>query len=225
MCGRYDLYETPRDVAAWFRAADSVPDFPPRYNIAPSQDAPVLRLDPDGDRELAMLRWGLVPFWAEDVKIGYRTINARAETVHRKPAFRSAFRRRRCLVPATGYYEWQTTHAGKQPWRFVSAEGPLFAFAGLWERWEKTDEAVESFTIIVTDANDRARPIHDRMPVILEPADHDIWLGSDDVDTLRSLLRPLPADRMTCYPVSTRVGDPRNDDAGLIEPVNAKGQS
>ncbi|TVR96459.1 MAG: SOS response-associated peptidase [Rhodospirillales bacterium] len=219
MCGRYDLYETPRDVADWFRVAGPVPSFPPRYNIAPSQEAPVVRLDADGDRELTMLRWGLVPFWAEDLKIGYRTINARAETVHQKPAFRSAFRRRRCLVPATGYFEWQATGSGKQPWRFVPAEGPLFAFAGLWERWEKSDAPVESFTIIVTDANDLARPVHDRMPVILDPGDHDAWLMCNDTDAARALLKPYSVERMRAYRVSRRIGNPRNDDAGLIEPA------
>lgn len=219
MCGRYDLSKTPREVASLFGASGAVPNFPARYNIAPTQSCPVVRRDWKGGREIAMLRWGLIPSWAKDAKIGYSTINARAETVASKPAFRAAFRQRRCLVPATGYYEWQVTKDGKQPWRFVPADEPLFAFAGLWERWDRGDEQIESFSVIVTEANEMARRIHERMPVIVNPEHFEAWLGASDTAIPLALLQPHPAGRMRAYPVSKRVGNPRNDDPSLIEPA------
>jgi len=151
-------------------------------------------------------------------------INARAETVRTKPAFRAAFRERRCLVPAAGFYEWQVQGKGqpKQPWRIVRRDGEPFAFAGLWEHWEPKDangaEPVRSFTIIVTDVDELLKTIHDRMPVILEPEDYDLWLEGDP-DEAEALLRPLPAEELRAYKVSTRVNAPRNDDPGCIEPL------
>lgn len=193
----------------------------PRYNAAPTQRMPVVRVF-DGKRELVLLRWGLIPSWAKDPKIGNSLINARGETVHEKPAFRSAFKARRCLVPADGFYEWRKLSGGsKQPYRITMADSSPFAFAGLWERWDKGDEPLETFTIITTTANVLVAPIHDRMPVILDPADYDAWLESQDTTIPMALLQPYPAKRMSAYPVSTRVNSPRNDDAAVIERVSA----
>ncbi|MGH6960565.1 MAG: SOS response-associated peptidase, partial [Dongiaceae bacterium] len=187
------------------------------YNAAPSQNLPVVRLDRDGRRELALLRWGLIPSWARDPAIGYRTINAKAETVAEKPAFRAAFRKRRCLVPADGFYEWQKIDGGKQPWRITLKDGAPFAFAGLWEHWDKGGEPVESFTIITTTANALCAEIDDRMPVIIGPADYEAWLAAADTAIPQALLQPYPAETMAAYPVGTRVNSPKNDDAQLIE--------
>jgi len=190
-----------------------------RYNIAPTQTAPVVRQGPGG-RTLALLRWGLVPFWADDPKLGTRMINARAERVAQAPAYRHAFRRRRCLVPASGFYEWRPGAGGKQPYAIVPAQAPLFAFAGLWERWEKGETPLESFTLIVTDANAALRPIHDRMPVILRAEDYALWLDPrTDPARLQALLRPAEDAAVRAYPVSQRVNDPRHDDPDLIRPL------
>jgi putative SOS response-associated peptidase YedK len=194
----------------------------PRYNIAPSQSALVVRLDQEGRREGALLRWGLIPFWAKDEKIAYKTINARAETVASAPAFRAAYRRRRCIVPATGFYEWKRLQRGKQPYRIRPADAPLFGFAGLWESWRApTGEAIETYTILTTDANELMRELHNRMPVILAPADYGAWLDADHPDA-QALLKPCPPERMTAYPVSARVNSPANDDESVIAPVAAQ---
>ena len=156
-------------------------------------------------RELALLRWGLIPHWAKEEKIGYRMINARAETVAEKPSFRVALRRRRCLIPATGFYEWKAVPGGKQPYNIQLVDGGLFAFAGLWERWQgDAGQVVESCTIIVTEANKAISPIHDRMPVILDPSDYKSWLDPQlqDSASLQPLLRPCPPNRINSYPVS-----------------------
>lgn len=206
-----DLYRITKDQPAL--------NLPARYNVVPSQMIPAARLDTEGRRELAMLRWGLVPKWAKDFSIGYKTINARVETVDEKPSFRDAFKRRRCLIPASGYYEWQTTGKKKQPYHFVPIEGGAWSFAGLWERWEGAGQVVESCTIIVGPANDVAGRVHDRMPIILDAGDHETWLTAMDAGTLKTLLRPYPGDRMRCYPVSVRVGNVTNDDAHLAEEI------
>ena len=220
MCGRYNLIEDARALVDFFTLDNSL-EMPPRYNIAPSQDIPVVRQSGEG-RDLSLLRWGLIPHWAKDHKIGYRMINARAETVAEKPSFRTAFRRRRCLIPATGFYEWKKVAGGKQPYNIRMEDGGLFAFAGLWERWKGSDgNLVESCTIIVTDANELIRPVHDRMPVILDPADYGIWLdpGLQDPAQLQPLLVPHPSAGMDLYPVSSRVGSPANDDSELVQPL------
>jgi putative SOS response-associated peptidase YedK len=220
MCGRFTLHTPPDELREHF-GVDAVPDIGASYNVAPSQSVPAVRVA-DRQREMVLLRWGLVPSWAKEAKVGYRMINARAETVADKPAYRAAFRRRRCLIPADGFYEWQQTDAGKQPWYFRMQQGGVFAFAGLWEHWEGRDEVVESCSIIVTGANDTVRPVHDRMPVIIEPADYVQWLDPEIQDTgqLRHLLHPCPADEMTACPVSRRVNNPVNNDAHCIEPVD-----
>jgi putative SOS response-associated peptidase YedK len=215
MCGRYSLTTPVEAVGRLFEVAER-PNLPPRYNIAPSQQAPVVRADAAGGRVLAPMRWGLIPSWAKEAKIGYRMINARAETVAEKPAFRSAFRHRRCLVPADGFYEWRKLGATKQPYRISRADGAPFAFAGLWERWRAPDGAViDSFTIITTVANDLLRPIHDRMPVILDPADFGPWLEAGGVGRLP----PYAGAKLVAIPVSTRVNSPKHDDPACIAPL------
>lgn len=221
MCGRYTLRTPPREWAALF-GLDEVPDLEPRYNIAPTQDVATVRTRPGGEgRELAMLRWGLVPAWAERPDFDARTINARAETVDRLPSFRDAFRERRCLVVADGFYEWQPAGRRKQPYWVHRPDGGVFAMAGLWERWEGTGgPPLESCTIVTTDASERVRTLHDRMPVILTPAEGALWLDRRrDPADLRALLRPAPEDSLVFHPVSTAVNRPETDSPELIEPV------
>lgn len=218
MCGRYTL--SARKLALAEQALRcTFPELAPRYNIAPSQDVPIIRETPDGHYELVMVRWGLIPRWSKEPKTEYSTINARAETVAAKPAFRDAFRRRRCLIPADGFYEWKKEGTAKQPFHIRMKSGADFAFAGLWECWEGEGRAIESCSIIVTEANDVLRPIHDRMPVILAPADYTFWLNPDQRDTgaLAGLLKPCPASEMEAVPVSRRVNSPRLDEASLLD--------
>lgn len=231
MCGRFAVATPLNTLIGHFE-----PHFPvrfdselevrwqPRYNIAPTQEAPAVRAL-DGSGHLGLLRFGLVPHWAEEPKTGYSLINARAETVASKPAFRTAFRRRRCLIPATGFYEWQATKQGKQPWYVRVRDSELFAMAGLWEHWEGEAGVIESFAIIVTEANERVRPIHDRMPVILAPKDYRFWLDPDnhDSDGLQRLLRPWPAEKMVAWPVSRRVNRPEDDGPELLRPLHLNG--
>lgn len=197
------------------------PELDPRYNIAPSQQVAAVRLAKDSnDRELVRLTWGLVPFWAKDRKIGYKMINAKCETVAQKPAFRAAFQDRRCLVPANGFYEWKRDSGRKQPYLIQVSGGGLLAFAGLWERWTAPDgDVLESCTILTTGANERVSSIHDRMPVILDPADYALWLDRTvkRFEQLAQLFDPYPAEQMTTRAVSTRVNSPSNDDPSCIE--------
>ena len=214
------LYSDPFTLARRFEA-DAPPELSPRYNVAPSQNIPIVR-DEGEKRRFALARWGLIPHWAKDIKIGYSTINARAETVASKPAFRNAFRHRRCLIPADGFYEWQVIPGSKtkQPWFIVLKDREPMAFAGLWERWRSPEgEELESCSIIVTDANEIMRPIHDRMPVILAPCDWDAWLEPDakDVGGLQGLLKSYPAEGMAAWPVSTKINSPRNDSVECME--------
>ena len=216
MCGRYQITTPAEALRGLFKTTGPLLNLRPRYNLSPTQDAPIVRMTENG-RELAMLRWGLVPSWSDGPDTRYRMINARAETVATKPAFRSAFRLRRCLVPADGFYEWQKRDGGKQPYRIALQDGAPFAFAGLWERWGMPgNEIVESFTIIVTEANELVRPIHDRMPVILDAADYDEWIEGSDGE---HLLKPFPSSAMTAYLVSTHVNSPKNDDPACMEPL------
>jgi putative SOS response-associated peptidase YedK len=219
MCGRYELHTHPAVLALAF-GLPFPPDITPRYNIAPMQNVPVIRRGADGARELAQVRWGLVPRWAKDPAIGARMINARGETIAQKSAFKRPFERHRCLVPADGFYEWKTLPGGrKQPVHVAMKDGRPFAFAGLAERWLGADgEVVDSCTIVTTEANALLRPVHERMPVIVAPDDYARWLdvgGEPPID----LVAPYPADAMSFEPVSTRVNAVRNDDASLIEPV------
>jgi putative SOS response-associated peptidase YedK len=222
MCGRYDLTQHPAVIALQF-ALDLVPEWTPRYNIAPTQRVLVVRKDPEVGQVAATYRWGLVPGWAKDPSIGNRLINARGDSVAEKPAFRSAFKRWRCLIPATGFYEWQAIPGtrSKHPYRIVPANDTLFAFAGLTERWEGSEGPLYTCCIVMTESNELMRPIHKRMPVIVAPSDYDRWLDPKNTDTaeLKVLLRPYPAELMRAYPVSARVNSVRNEDPGLIEPL------
>lgn len=218
MCGRFTLRTPARDVARAF-GLDLLDDWPPRYNVAPTQSVAAVRQPAGEQRQLVFLHWGLVPSWADDPTIGNRMINARAETLATKPAFRKAFRQRRCLIPSDGFYEWQQQGRQKQPYYFTLADGGLFALAGLWERWEKNALVIESCTIITTAANSLVAPLHDRMPVILPPDDYELWLDAnvEDVERLQPLLRPLPPEAMRARPVSTLVNSPRNDSPACLE--------
>jgi putative SOS response-associated peptidase YedK len=220
MCGRYTLSAAGEQVAGQFGLAEA-PQLAPRYNIAPTQMVPVVRAGPGG-RELAMLRWGLVPSWAKDLSIGARMINARAETAAEKPAFRSALRQRRCLVVADGFYEWQQAPAGKQPFYFRVHGGAPCGLAGLWEIWRGPDDTpVQTCTILTTRANPLLAPIHERMPVILPPDQYGLWLDPDmrDAGPLEHLFEPFPAEAMDSYPVGKGVNKVSNDSRDLIAPL------
>jgi putative SOS response-associated peptidase YedK len=223
MCGRFTL-RAPASVVAEQFALFEVPPFAPRFNIAPSQPVPVVRLTPGragNGRELVWLRWGLIPAWAKDAAIGNRLINARAETVAEKPAFLSALRRRRCLVAADGFYEWQRTGQRKQPYFIRLRDDRPFAFAGLWESWEGPDSSqLESCTLLTTEANELMRPIHDRMPVILPADGYRAWLDPtvEQPEQLLPLLRPYPAEELTAEAVSTFVNSPAHEGPECIAP-------
>jgi putative SOS response-associated peptidase YedK len=222
MCGRFTL-RAPASVVAEQFSLWEVPPLEPRFNIAPTQPVAVVRLAQDQAgprRELVMLRWGLIPSWAGDPAIGNRLINARAESAADKPAFRSAFRRRRCLVVADGFYEWQRAGKRRQPYFIRLADDRPFGIAGLWESWEGTGHAaIASCTLLTTEANDVVRPIHDRMPVILAPAAYGRWLDPAvaQPDRLTPLLTPYPGGEMTAYPVSTLVNSSAHDDPQCVE--------
>jgi len=235
MCGRYALMSDPELLVELFALA-GLPRLKPRYNIAPTQQVPVVRAPGtagEGDagdesrRRLDFLHWGLIPSWAKDPAIGARMINARSETAAEKPAFRSALRRRRCLVPADAFYEWQKRAGGKQPYCIRMRDGRPFAFAGLWERWvprgEKDEEIepIESFTILTTTPNALMKSIHDRMPVIIPREAYDRWLDEEiqDPAKLRDLLKPISGGLMEAFPISRRINSPRNDDAACLEPA------
>ena len=221
MCGRFTL-RTRLNRLLEVYAVESQFDWEPRFNIAPSQPIPVIRNDAGGDkRELAALRWGLIPSWATDVHIGNRLINARAETLAVKPSFRQALKSRRCLVLADGFYEWKHSGKSKQPYFIRMKDEQPFVFAGLWERWTKEEPAIESCTIITTTPNALMADLHDRMPAILPESAAMEWLNrkEEDTDLLTSLLVAYPAEEMVAYPVSTFVNSPQHDSADCIEPV------
>jgi putative SOS response-associated peptidase YedK len=228
MCGRFSLNASPEQLAERFDLPEA-PTVAPRYNIAPTQPVAIVRLNPQSKaREWTHVLWGLVPSWAKDPSMGAKMINARAESVAEKPAYRAAFKRRRCLVPATGFYEWQKLEKRKQPHFIAMRDGQPFAFAGLWESWHSPDgSALESCTILTTDPNEVMSPLHNRMPVIVAPADYAQWLGSGEdetphaLDQLRHLLRSYPADEMVAYPVSTYVNSPFNEGESCIAPLTA----
>ncbi len=227
MCGRFTLTAGGQVLADEFELL-AVPELDARYNIAPSQDVATVVADIETrSRELRPMRWGLIPFWAKDPAIGNRMINARSETVAKKPAFREAFKARRCLLPATGFFEWKRIGAGKQPMLLRRRDGLPFAFAGLWDRWRPPEgEKIESCTILTTEPNDLVASIHDRMPVILPPEAYAEWLdpgfgsGPDEVESLMNWLKPYPASEMIAHPVSRRVNSPAHDDSECIEPVD-----
>lgn len=220
MCGRYAFFSPAEAVKRTF-ALDDVPDLEPRYNISPTQSVPAVRAGEEGTRAFAMLHWGLVPKWAKERAIGNRMINARSESIAEKPSFRDAFRKRRCLVLADGWYEWQVTPDGKQPW-FIRLKGSRpIAFAGLWERWKDPADGapLESCTIVTTDASESIKKIHERMPVVLAEGDQDRWLDTafSETDKLSELLRPYEPKALEAWPVSRQVNAPKNQGPALID--------
>ena len=229
MCGRFALFHPPSDWAQSFlpklEPESFLFEWPPRYNIAPTQDVACVYQDGEsGLRLVEPYRWGLLPFWAKEFSIGARMINARSETVHEKPSFRNAFKRRRCLIPASGYFEWAKTADGKQPHFLHPADRPVLAMAGLWEENSKVTQdgsSIRTCTVITTTANSVTGRVHDRMPVVLDADDFDVWLDPDhdDVDSLRSPLRPAADDAITSHPVDRAVGNVRNQGPKLVQPV------
>jgi putative SOS response-associated peptidase YedK len=222
MCGRYTIISSPEAIRALFRYLEQ-PNFPPRYNVAPSQPIPIVRLV-EGKRHFALVRWGLLPSWVKDPKSFTLLINARGETAAEKPAFRAAMKRRRCLIPADGFYEWKALGTRKQPYFIRAKSGAPFAFAGLWETWTGPNgEEVETAAIVTTNANRTLSPIHDRMPVILAPDAFDLWLDCAKVDatTAAAVIAPAPENLLEAYPVSTDVNRVANDNPKLVERVAA----
>ena len=221
MCGRYELSSHPAAIALAF-GLPYPPDIHPRYNVAPTQNVPIVRQNADGARELVQVRWGLVPRWAKDPSIGAHMINARAETVATKGAFRFPFARHRCLVPVSGFYEWRRTRSGKQPVHIGMRDGRPFGLAGLYERWLSPEgEVLDTCTIVTTSACDSLRHVHDRMPVIVPDAEYERWLDRAN-DDASDLLVSWSGEPLYVYPVSRRVNTVRNDDAALTEPVAAE---
>lgn len=222
MCGRFALTASPEEIAQQLTLS-SAPPLAPRYNIAPSQPVLAVRENRDShQRELAYFHWGLIPGWAKDPAIGYKMINARSETAAEKPSFRNALKYRRCLVPISGFYEWQKVGKGKQPHYIHRADGQLLAVAGLWEHWQSPDGSeIESCTLLTTTPNEVMRPLHDRMPVILQPEDYDLWLNPREVksEPLLPLLRPFPDGFLAAYPVSTLVNSPSNESPHCLLPA------
>jgi len=223
VCGRYRLSRRKQILEKQFAAVSDDVDWGPRYNIAPTQSVPVIKRSPrSAGRELSLIRWGLVPSWAKDPSKGAAMINARSETAAIKPAFSDALRFRRCLIPADGFYEWQKVGRAKQPYCFEVKRGELFSFAGLWETWnDPNGKALETCSILTTTANALTAPVHDRMPVILDPQGYDLWLdpGTTDTAAISKFLKPFDAQLMSCFPVSSRVNQPANDDAECSAPV------
>ena len=217
MCGRFTQRKPAEVIAREFKV--EVPELFPRYNIAPTQEVLAVREGGEG-REAAALRWGLIPSWAKDPAMGARMINARAETIAEKPAFRGAYMRRRCLVPADGFYEWGLAGGRKVPYLFQLKGGALFGIAGLWERWEQDDEALETCALLTTEANETVRSVHDRMPVIISADDYDLWLDPSvsRPEMLQHLLKPLSPTLMIAHPVPKLVNNPGYDDPRCVEP-------
>jgi putative SOS response-associated peptidase YedK len=218
MCGRYALQGHPEKLAKHFKTANW-PTFPDRFNIAPTSEVPIIRLSPEGKRVVHLLKWGLVPHWSKDSAIGIKLTNARAESVADKPSFQGAYKRRRCLIPATGYYEWQTVPSErKQPWFIHFKSGEPLAMGGIWESWTSTEgEILRTFSIITTQANEVMAPIHDRMPLIISPEQWSRWLSPDVVEVAQ-LLEPYRSDAMEAWPVTRKVSNAREEGAELIIP-------
>jgi putative SOS response-associated peptidase YedK len=219
MCGRFSLSTGLTTLKEKFQFIFT-DETKPRYNIAPSQSILTV-VQNNNDRVGKQMRWGLVPFWAKDIKIGYKMINARAETINEKPAYKHPFQKQRCLILADGFYEWKKQEKEKQPYRFQLKNGEPFAFAGLWDRWDKGEETLYSCTIITTKPNNLTKEVHDRMPVILPEDAYDLWLNPNmtDIDYLKSLLVPYPEEEMAAYPVSTLVNSPKNDVPPVMDPI------
>jgi putative SOS response-associated peptidase YedK len=216
MCGRYRLSRRKQIVEEYFDTVSGEEEWTPRFNIAPTQLIPIIRQHPkEPVRELSLMRWGLIPSWAKDSSAAAKMINARSETASTKPAFRDALKSRRCLIPVDGFYEWERTGKAKQPYRFEVDDGELFAFAGLWDGWkDASGNWIKTCSILTTTPNSVTSAVHDRMPVILDPASYDLWLdpGMQHVSAISQLLKPFDARLMRCYPISTRINHVANDD-------------
>jgi len=228
MCGRARLSSDVSEIKLVFSIPPDrpPPNFPPSWNVAPTDSLPVVRYDRKAEqRSLDLLRWGLIPYWAKDIKVGFANINAKAEGIETRPAFRQAFERRRCLVPVDNFYEWKKTGTGKQPYAIALADRGIMALAGLWENWKSpAGEWVRSFAIVTTEPNELCAQLHNRMPVVLAPEAWQAWLGEEPANEaqLKSLLVPSPSGDMICWPVGTRVGNVKNNDPSLIEPTSAR---
>jgi putative SOS response-associated peptidase YedK len=227
MCGRARLSSDVSEIKLVFRipAERPTPNYAASWNVAPTDPLPVVHYDAkDHQRSLEVMRWGLVPFWAKDIKVGFANINAKAEGIENKPAFREAFRQRRCLVPVDNFYEWEKVDGGKQPYAIGLKGGGLMALAGLWETWRarSSGERVRSFAIVTTEPNELCARLHNRMPVVLGPEAWPAWLREQqaDIHQLKALLAPYPSERMVCWPVSPRVGNVKNNDPDLVEPIH-----
>jgi putative SOS response-associated peptidase YedK len=219
MCGRYGLAVDTSKLQERFETSNTLPDLQPRFNIAPTQALPVIvRNSPNS---MVLMQWGLIPSWSKEPQVSYSTINARAENLLKSSVYKKPFQRQRCLVPASGFYEWQQTSAGKQPYYLHLQDTDVFAFAGLYDIWrDKHGHELHSYTIITTKPNDLVAPIHNRMPVILRRDDENVWLDTDaDPARLLALLTPYPADEMSAYRVSTWVNSPSNDAPQALEPL------
>ncbi len=226
MCGRFGLWPDPQEVQSHFQLQEPLP-LGPRYNIAPGQEILAIGQDSNQVRKPSMLHWGLIPHWAKEAKTGYKMINARAESLWAKPAYKAAAKRRRCLIPASCFFEWKRKEQGaKQPYCIRPKNGELFAFAGIWEHWEdsQSGQVINSCAIVTTQANEAVSELHDRMPVIVSPADYDVWLDRrvEQPENLQDLLEPSPNGELAMYPVSTEVNSPKNDHPGVIEPEGDK---
>ncbi len=219
MCGRFAL-ATEKKILEMLYDLELRVEFKPRYNIAPSQEILALRQSPgNGPRELVYLKWGFVPFWSDDPAIGNRMINARAETAPEKPSFRSAFKKRRLLIPVSGFYEWKQEKGGKQPYYICQKEGQPFSLAGLWERWDRGEQVLETCTILTTEPNELVEPLHSRMPVIISKNNYGGGLEqATEQSSLVELLKPYPPEDFIAYPVSRKVNSPGNDAPELIKP-------
>jgi len=230
MCGRYRLSRRKQLIEEHFDCGPWDEEWSPCFNIAPTLAVPVIRQHPkEPVRQLSLMKWGLIAHWAKDPSVATSTINARSETAATKPAFRDPLRLRRCLIPADGFYEWSRTGKSKQPYCFEVNDGELFAFAGLWDRWkDPSGNWIRTCSILTTAPNAVTSPVHDRMPVILEPDNYDLWLDPrmSDVGAATDLLKPYDARLMRCYPVSTRINHVGNDDEECSRPVEiAEAQS
>jgi putative SOS response-associated peptidase YedK len=226
MCGRVRLSSDVSEIKLVFSIPPHrpTPNFAPSWNVAPTDQLPIIRFDPAGERSLDLARWGLVPYWAKDIKVGFANINAKAEGIENRPAFREAFQRRRCLVPVDNFYEWKKTPTGKQPYAIALADRGLMAFAGLWENWRSSaGEWVRSFAVVTCPPNELCAELHNRMPVVLGPEKWPAWLGEEPAtqSRLHALLAPYPSEETACWAVSSRVGNVKNNDASLIEPIAA----
>lgn len=221
MCGRYAAFLPAEAIARLFHTSNPLPNAAPSWNVAPTQSAMVVRRHPEtGERHLDLLQWGLLPSWTKDPAKAQRPINARSETIAASGLFRGAFKARRCIVPADAFYEWQAVERGKQPYAIARTDGQPMAFAGLWEGFRWPDGSIaRTFTIATTSANADVRTLHERMPVILEPADWAVWLGEAEGDA-GGLLHPSMAGTLRYWPVSKRVNTPRNNSADLLDPVD-----